>query len=398
MAGLTTTGLTIETIESLLASIVADELANISATLNTESDSVIGQLNAVYAAVLLDLWELFEDIYQSGYPDTASGQSLSYLSAFTGTIREVATKGTVTLRFHGSNPTTVPALTEVYVIDRPDSRFETIAEGIIVAPTFLDIECEAITAGSETLILEDEAFIQPNPVSGVTTTTVAAADSVLGADEETDSELRIRRELELARPGASTIEAMRTDILDVTGVDVAQVYENTGDTIDANGLPPKSIEVLVFSETAPTYTSLAVGNAIWASKPAGTGTFGAESQEVEDGAGDTHTVRYSVPVEITTHMLITLDYVSTAGIYIGDAAVKTAVAEWAALNLTMGSDVIASDIVAVVSELGGVVSVDGSETGADDSTVASGNPSLTITLRELATVATGDIDVTSTAV
>ncbi len=402
MAGLTTTGLTIETIESLLASMVADQLANISPTLNTEADSAIGQLNAIYAAALLELWELFEDIYQSGYPDTASGQSLSYLAALTGTIRTVATRGTVEARFFGADLTVIPALTEFYYTGRPSTaRFRTIAASAVTGSS-VDVNCEAVTPGSEAYLInatEGENLTMPNIPNGLTNVeTVAFDDSVLGADEENDSELRIRRELELARPGASTVEAIRTDILDTTGVDVAQVYENTGDVTDANGLPAKSIEVLVFSDTAPTYTAQAVGDTIWASKPAGTRSYGSISQAVTDAAGDSHTVYYSEPVEITTHMLITLDYDSTAGVYIGDTAVKTAIVEWAGLNLSMGDDVIASDLVALVSELGGVVSVDGSETGADSSTVASGNPSLTITLRQLAAVVVGDIDVTSTAV
>lgn len=396
MAGLTTTGLTIETIETLLAAMVADQLANISSTLNTEADSALGQLNAIYAAALLELWELFEEIYQSGYPDTASGQSLSFLAALTGTFREAATAGTVTVRFVGADTTAIPAGTEVYVVGRPDHRFVTLAADVI-AGADEDIACEAVTPGSASYMISGEALNVPNPPTGVTAAT-SFENSVLGADEETDSELRIRRELELARPGSSTVEAIRTDLLDVTGVDVAQVYENTGDETDANGLPAKSIEVLVYSESAPAYTALDVGNAIWASKPAGTGTFGTESQAVTDGAGDSHTVYYSEPTPVTTHMLITLDYDSTAGVYITDQGVKDAIVAWSLANLTMGSDVVASDLVTLVSSLAGVISVDGSDTGADSSTVASGNPSLTITLREVATVADGDIDITSTAV
>ncbi len=395
MAGLTSTGLTIETIESLLASMVADQLANISSTLNTEADSVIGQLNAIYAAALLDLWELFEDVYQSGNADTASGQSLSFIAAITGTIRTAATKGTVDVRYDGPNPTTVPLGTEVYVVGRPDDRFVTLAEATITGAGFLAIASEAVTAGSSTFMLSGEALAMPNPPSGVTSVT-SVENSDLGADEETDSQLRIRREDELARPGSATVEAIRADILEVAGVDVAQVYENVTTITDASGLPAHSIECLVFSDTAPTYDAQLLVDAIWAAKPAGTQTHGGLSGVAEDNAGDNHDIFYSVPAEIETHMLITLNY--DVNLYVDDASIKTAVALWAGLNLSMGDDVVASDIVAVVSDLAGVVSVDGSDTGADSTTVASGNPSLTISLRQIATVDVANIDVTSTAI
>lgn len=393
MAGLTDTGLTIETITSLLASIVADQLANIDPNLNTEADSVIGQLNAIYAAALLECWELLEAIWQAGHADTATGQALSYIAALTGTIREAATKSTVSVRFGGTAAASVPAGTEVYVVGRPDSRYVTLAADVIGGGGTVDIECEAVTAGSEPYMLSGETLSMPNPPTNVTSAT-AFENSANGEDEESDADLRTRREAELGRPGSSTVEAIRSDLLEVTGVDVAQVYENPESYTDANGLPPHSIECIVYSANAPTYTAQDVVDAIWEAKPAGTKTYGSLSGTATDAGGVTHTIAYSEPTEVTTHVLITLTY---DGDYIGDTAVKEAVAEWALDNLTMGDDVVASDIVAVVSGLTGVVTVDGANTGADSSTVASGNPSLTITLRQVATVDTADIDVTSTA-
>jgi uncharacterized phage protein gp47/JayE len=399
MAGLTDTGITIETIDSLLASMVADQVANISPTLNTEADSVLGQLNAIYAAALLELWELFEDIYQSGYADTASGQSLSYIAALTGTLRAIATKGTATVRFHGPDTTVIPAGTEIYVNDRPDSRFATIAEQTIGGDTFLDIACETTERGSSQYALAGEYFTAPNPPSGMTGLfSPLATDSVLGADEETDAELRIRREQELGRPGSTTVDAIRSDLLQVSGVDKAQVYENATDVVDVNGVPPHSIECLVHNDTAPTYDGDKVAQAVWDAKPAGTGTYGTiANSNVLDSAGDSHTVYYSEPVDIAAHFLVTLTYDAnlTDGGTVG-SLVKSTIDAWAQLNLSMGDDVIASDIVALCTPLLGVVSVNGALTGVGTSAPVS-NTDLTITLRQVATVDQANIDVTATA-
>lgn len=395
MAGLTDTGITIETIETLLELIVADQLANIDAGLNTEADGLLGQLNALYAAALLTLWELLEEIWQAGFADTASGQSLTYMAAITGTIREVATNGTVTARFHGPDTTVVPEGTEFFVVGRPESRFVTLAEQTIGGAAYLDIACETTRPGSTQFALDGESIAMPNPPPDVTTPSAIAADSALGADEEGDDALRARREAELGRPGSATVEAIRADLLEVEGVDVAQVYENVTNVTDANGLPPKSIECLVYSESAPAYTVADIVAAIWAAKPAGTETFGSLSSTTLDSAGDSHEMFYSEPLEIRTYMQITLTY---DGDYIGDTVVKTAVGEWALTRLTMGQDVIASEVIALVSGLAGVISVDGNATKVDD--IASpANYDLTISLRQVATLdALTDITVTSTSI
>jgi hypothetical protein len=59
--------------------------------------------------------------------------------------------------------------------------------------------------------------------------------------------------------------------------------------------------------------------------------------------------------------------------------------------------VYASDIIAVVAEIAGVLSVDGTATQADDVTPCVGFD-LTISTRQVATIANGDITVTSTGV
>lgn len=394
MAGLTTTGLTIETIEGILASMVADQIANIDANLNTEADSLLGQLNAVYAAALFELWELFEVIYQSGYPDTASGQSLTWLAALTGTIRNVATASTVTVRFTGTTGTAIPAGTIVSPVDRPDHKYSTTVAAVTVLGT-ADVACEAVTLGSAPYIVSAESLTMPNPPPGISVS-AAIEDSLVGLDEELDADLRTRREAELARPGSSTVDAIRSDLLQVKGVNVCQVYENATGVTDGNGLPPYSIECLVYSNASPAYVGTEVAQAIWDAKPAGTQTYGSLSNVATDVAGDTHTMYYSEPTEVPVYILVTLDY--DPATYIGDALVKTAIKAWAEDNLTMGDDVVASDIVALVSGLAGVEAVDGANTGAGSTTVASGNPSLTITLRQVGTFDTANIDVTSTAV
>ena len=395
MAGLSSTGIDIKSVSEVLADMEAEQIANIDADLNVEPDGVLGQLNGIYAAALAELWELVEEVYHSAYPDTASGQSLSFIAAYTGAIRRVATKATLLVRLEGVVSTSVPAGTRGYVDGDADSLWETTAVAVIAeegTPDYIEVTMQAVTAGSGTTAHQtDTDLVISTPVSGLTHIT-SQADYASGVDEETDSALRIRREQSLAIAGASTVEAIRAEMLTVAGVDSCTVFENPTGATDALGLPPKSIEVMVNSETAPTYTAQDIRDEILLRKPAGTETFGGIGGTATDSAGNTYTVYYSEPTTIRTYVELTL----TSGTgYTQDSDIADAVAAWATATLLVGDDVFASDIVNVVADIEGVTSVDVSAVFVGDDATPSPNTSLVTSARELSTIASGDVTVTS---
>ena len=400
MAGLTSTGITIKDVDEILADMVSDQLANIDANLNTESDGVLGQLNGIYAAALAELWELLEEIYQSAYPDTASGQSLSYVAALTGAIRQEATKAELDVVLIGTVDTVVPAGTQFYPLDDPDSLFQTTAPATIElsgGPDFVAVTAQAVTEGSATVAAPGDPLIVTTPVAGLDSVLTDGSDPfAVGLDEETDAELRLRREQILAQAGSSTVEAIRADMLGVTGVDSCTVFENpTGDT-DVNGVPPYAIEVLVYSSAAPNYTAADVAAQIFASKPAGTETYGTEGPEtVTDSQGNDHDIYYSEPTTVRLYVAVTLT-AATDGTYVGDAGVESAIAAWALSELTVGRSVYASDLINVVADLTGVVSVDVGNVFVEAGDATPDTTEWTAAARELGTI-DGDNDVTITS-
>lgn len=397
MAGLTATGITIKSVDEILDDIESDELATIDPSLNTQADGVLGQLNGIYAAALAECWELLEEIYQSAYPDTASGQSLSYVAALTGAIRRVATKAELNVHLEGTVSTVVPAGTRCYPDGDPDSLFETTADATILeqgAPDYVAVTMRAVTAGSAPTAAAGDTLVIATPVTGLDAiTTNGATPFTEGLDEETDTQLRQRREQTLALPGASTVEAIRADMLQVTGVDSCTVFENPTGVTDANNVPPYAIEVLVSSAGAPNYTAQDVVDQIWLSKPAGTQTFGDLSGTATDSLGNTHTIYYSEPTTVTAYMTLTLTK-TTDGTYIGDANVEQAIEDWGVRNLTVGQSVYASDIIDVVAGLSGVDWVDVSTVRVDDSAVPA-SVNLLLTARQLATITAANVTVTS---
>jgi hypothetical protein len=395
MAGLTSTGITIKDVAEILADIESEQLANIDADLSVGPDDVLGQINGIYAAALAELWELLEEIYQSAYPDTAYGQSLSYVSALTGAIRLVATKAALDVTFTGVDTTEIPAGTQVYPDGDADSLFQTTALATISGTT-VDVELEAVATGIATTAAAGDPLIIATPVADITSVaTDGATPFTTGKIEETDSLLRIRRENTLALAGASTVDAIRAEMLQVPGVDICTVFENPTGITDPIGIPPYAIEVLVSNETGTTYTQPAVVAEILLRKPAGTATYGGIGPiTATDSAGNDYDIYYSEPEEVRAYVEVTLT-AETDGTYVGDEPVQKAIAEWATRSLLVGQDLFSSDIVNVVADLEGVVSVDVTETFVEDDASPDPNTHLIITARQLATILYTDVDVTS---
>ncbi|MDH4281375.1 MAG: baseplate J/gp47 family protein [Myxococcales bacterium] len=391
MAGLTATGITIKSVDEIRADIEAEQLANIDPDLNVGPDDVLGQLNGIYAAALAEAWEFLEELYHSAYPDTASGQALSYIAALTGTIRRIATKAELEVVLLGTPSATIPAGLRFYPDGDPDSLFETVAPVTLAGITV----AIAVTEGSYSNVAQGETLVIATPQPDVTQIFTTGTPIVPGLDEETDRELRTRREQSLALPGASTVEAIRADMLTVTGVDSCTVFENVESVTDpVLGLPPHSIEVLISSIAAPSPDPQDIVDQIWLSKPAGTQTYGGLSGTATDSTGGTHTIYYSEPVTVRLYVAVRLTQ-ATDGTYIGDSLVAQAIEDWAVRNLTVGRSVYASDLINVVADLTGVVSVDVNNTFVEAVDATPDTVAWIASARDLGTIAAGDVTVTS---
>jgi uncharacterized phage protein gp47/JayE len=129
------------------------------------------------------------------------------------------------------------------------------------------------------------------------------------------------------------------------------VLENDTDaTVD--GIPPHSIECLVYggSETAAEIRA-----AIFEAKPAGILAHGDSSGTHVDEQGNEHTIKYTVPDTVPIYMDITLQVIPST--YVGDTAVRDAIAAYYDENNRVGLDVKRSRIESICMALAGVVDV-----------------------------------------
>lgn len=395
MAGLSSTGLTIKTTDEVLDEINTEMRATISAGLNLSSASVLGQINGIMAAKFAELWEVARAVYSAFDPDAATDASLDRLSAVTGTVRQAATKSRVTATVNIDDGFSQAAGALVaHVNGDPARRFvsaETAANSSGVAAN-VSVAFEAETAGAVEC-LAGQLTVIAEPVTGWNSIT-NAADATVGLETDTDSQLRVRRRDELAG-GSHTTDAIRTDLLqnESLGVIFARVLENDTDTTDANGVPRKSIEAIVYGPASPTSDDdQALAEALWAAKPAGIRAYGTTSKTVTDEQGNEHAVSFTRPT--LKNVYLEIDIVVDADEYPvdGDDQVAAALVAVGDDNYQPGDDVIAERIKAAAFAVDGVLDVSALRLGFTASPVGTAN--LSIALREIADLDSARVVVT----
>lgn len=283
--GLTDQGFVRKTLEVCRSEIEADYRGAFGAGINLAPQSVLGQLLGVHAEREAKLWELGEAVHRAFDPDQATGSSQDAVAAITGTLRERAARSRVTATLTGTAGTVVQAGKRASVAGT-GVRFELAAAVVIPGDgVFESVDYGPVAAPAGTLTVID------TPVAGWDGVT-NALDATPGALAETHAALRVRREQELRAAGAAALDAVRADVLAVPGVTSCKVFENTGSVVDGDGLPPKSIEVLVSGGA-----DQAIRDALWSTKPSGIETFGGVVGNVTSSQGTVHTVKFSRPDE-----------------------------------------------------------------------------------------------------
>lgn len=384
MAGVVPTGFDRKTLQEIKADAEERQRDELGQELNQRADSLLGQLNGVMFDALAQLWEVLEALYSSFNPDAATGQSLDNLSALTGTTRRDATFSEVLTTVNIDGSFTLPAGSVATVAGNANARFLLVADVVNAGggpANFTDVLFRAETAGP---VVANAGTLTEGPslVTGWNTVT-NPLDADQGLALETDSELRLKREQEIAGIGGSTVDGIRADVLAVDGVTSASVLENQTNAVDANGLPAHSFEVVVLGGVDAD-----IAQAIFGSKPAGILAFGATTVAVTDSEGDSVDISFTRP----TTKDVWLEYdLAVDGSYAGDAQVKAAVVAFAEDAFGQGADVVQSRLVAPAFGVIGVRDVTAVRLGFSVSPTLEDN--LVIAVREIAAFDTSRVAV-----
>ncbi len=440
--GVTVDGFVAKTLLEIKTDLETAFKGSFGESIDVSPQSVFGQIIGIMAERYADLWNLAEAVNAGFNPDAATGAQLENVAAITGTFRLPATNSEVTGTATGTPSTTLP-VGRVASVENTLARFVTIEEVTLADPGAwvnttvyaLDVRrrnasrvYQVITAGTSAgsggptttdaditdgtvhwmylgegtgVVDVDFESEETGPVIAVSgsmntietpvsgwSNIVNLLDADLGSDLETDSALRIRREIQLRASGKAALDSIRAALLRVDDVSAVTVFENVTDATDGDGLPPHSIEALVSDGD-----DAEIWQAVFDNVAAGIQTFGTESGSVVDSQGISHTVKFSRPVDRNVWLIVNLIVDEDEYPADGDDQIKAAIVAYGDTFAT-GKNAVASSLAAQCFDVAGVLDVSSLLLGLSNPPTVS--TTIAVSVRQLAKFDTSRITVNTT--
>jgi|Deesub1362B_J571_1020462.scaffolds.fasta_scaffold00525_9 uncharacterized phage protein gp47/JayE len=401
MAGVDSNGFTLKTYNEIIADMEARAKNEYGLDIDLSDSSPLSKFLRDIAQELASFWQIMEDVYYSGYLDTATGVNLDRVVALIGLTRKQATKATGTVTFSRSTPASsdilIPAGTRVSTAGDNPVYFKTTDPVTLTAgSTSVDAPIEAVEAGAAGNVAANTITVIVDPVSGIESVNNASATSG-GQDTESDAAFRTRVKQSLSISGNATLDAIRAEVLKVNGVTACSIEENdtTQDNTGTGGLPPKSFRVTVLGGDDND-----IAQAIFDSKPAGIQAYGSVSGIAVADDGAQYTINFERPEQVTIYVDVQVTKDSTYPAD-GDTQVQTAVIDYIGgvdangdthIGLGIGEDVIYAKVVAAVMSIQGVVDA---TVKIDTTSPPAGTSNISIGATQVARASTTSVTVTS---
>lgn len=349
--------------------------------------SPLGVFMRIFAWMLNLLFCLMEEVYNSRFVDTAVGTSLYNLGKAIGISLLPAQKATGYVTFTGTAGTAIPAGFLVRTV--AGLQYAVMADGRIEAGGSVTLPVQAVETGAEYNVEAGRVKEITNPLDGVSgCTNEAAIDG--GQDRETDEEFRDRYTRSVDFAGGVNADAIASEILqNVDSVYSAICYENDTDEEDALGLPPHSIEVVVYGGLDQD-----VAQAIYRRKAGGIQTHGTSTIQVVAASGQSISINFSRPTTVPVYVKVTNLETSSDFPLDGESQIKEAIVNFiggaAYGGLPIGQDVVYMDLPGVIKTVAGVVDFD---LAIGESSSAYGTDNVVIDTREKAITDEGKVTV-----
>jgi uncharacterized phage protein gp47/JayE len=346
--GITATGYQRRTLDEILISIQDRLRSGISLKLDLSERAVLGNTSNIDADQIDQLEQLIEEAYNAFDPDNASDDRFVALSLLTGVPRRGAQKGRVTVTLNlDASQSYAPGDLAAHVVDEPTNRWLNRDAVTSTVSGNYSAVFESELAGSAAIAEAGTLTVIATPVSGWNSVTNVAA-ATAGLDIEQIAALRIRREQALSVGGSRTRGAIRSKLLRVPGVLSAEVFENTSNATDSNGVAPHNIRPVIWDGSPAAAGDDAIAQAIWDHKAEGILSQGTATGTAQDAVLGPVTVLFDRAT--TSTVTVTVGIQSATGVATAD--VKAAIL--AAMPTRVGQEVTFNKLAASVFSVPGV--------------------------------------------
>lgn len=291
------TGLTVDTLTEVIANLNAGLQAIYGNDINVDSNSPDGQLINLFAQSVIDQLELMVEINNGFNPDRAIGVQLDERC----TINNIARQGgTYTIQ-----PIDIVVSTTI-ALQGLDANFNDInGTGYTVQDNagnqFILVDSVTLTAGTYSKnfraqqigLVETTVDTITTPVTivlGVTSVNNSSGPITIGQNQETDSQLRIRRQQSVSINSSGYLNGLLAVVLALTGVVEAVIYENVTNITDADGIPAHGIWLVVDGGA-----NTDIANAIYIKKSYGANMKGSVDISIDTASGGVFVAKFDRP-------------------------------------------------------------------------------------------------------
>jgi uncharacterized phage protein gp47/JayE len=250
---ITAAGLETKTLDEIVTYLKTQFQTIYGADINVDSDTPDGQLINILAQAAVDNLELLTQIYNTFTPDQAIGATLDQRCALNGvkrkggtyTITNVSITVDRALNLVGLDGAVLdPNGTGFTVQDNAGNQFILITSQTIGSPGTYSFAFRAKVAGA-VLTTPNTIQIPVTIVLGVTSINNPSSYTTLGINQETDAQLRLRRQQSVTLSSQGYLAGLLSSLLNIDTVTSAFVYENNTGSPDSDAIPGHSIWVIV---------------------------------------------------------------------------------------------------------------------------------------------------------
>jgi len=275
-------GLTVSTLPEITTALNTGLQQIYGNDINLDSNSPDGQLVGIFAQASEDIRELIVEVNNGFDPDLAIGRILDERCAINNIARA---GGTFTIQ-----PITL-VIDRTITLQGLDAEFNSInGVGYTVQDNagnrFILVDSETFTAGTYSRNfraqqigkVETTVNTITTPVTivlGVVSVNNPSAPLEVGQNEETDAQLRVRRQQSVALASNGYLNGLLGTVLNLAGVSEAVIYENVTNSVDIYGIPAHGIWLVVEGGA-----NTDIGNAIYEKKSYGANMKGTVEVDI----------------------------------------------------------------------------------------------------------------------
>ena len=266
-----------------------------------DQNSPDAQLLNIFAQMMVSYGELLRDINAGFDPDQATGVILDQRVKLNGISRRQGSYTTVTVNLLFSGSATIKGL-DLYPLDEcfqvSDSTGNIAVASVTTTGVLGDTKSVVFRAKEYgELVFPEGSIIKINTtvnnVSLSNPSNNATIPADVGKDEESDTELKIRREIAAQRKTAfGTVDALQTQLANIEGITYADVQENDTDSA-FSGIPAHGIWIILRGVA----TNEEIANVIYNYRVLGTPMKGSVTQNVTRPNGETFVAKWDLAQE-----------------------------------------------------------------------------------------------------